>query len=617
MFRKAPNIKTELKLSDKEAKRLQADAARFLNLTAEQAALLFPRKPGMSVQKCGGGMAAKIYASDGVALAVDTGSALVPSLPSLWRLPAATFVTLLVPEQTAPFLIGGSDLMLPGVHGVRLQAGADAAAPLAAGAVACVCVLGNPAPFAVGILLVDQPQLAAQLESPGATKGRCLELVHVFGDALWLASGAPLPNGGFVVTEEGKAVRSLAEEGAPEGTFDGCALPLGAVERADEPAAADADAPDADADADADDDDDADDEHENAAAQDALLEACFLQAAHAIRDKSLPMPLNTLYAQHMRPGRPRGRSLDVRQSSHRKLLPFMRAMEARGLCALSTPAKGGEPALRAIERTAPEYRAHAPWEDTAAAATAEAAAAQRGGVPPLSVSLVLRPCEAQWPLFPDDRKALYDKPAALAYLHAHVDALAAAAAADDARAPAERAGGGALVTLDPALTDALFCGDGDGAARPTRLALGEVRVRWLARMEQWTRIGGGGLRRPTLHAGAAPKLLAVRTEQRRGHMVTVLSGLTALGLDEKAVRAVALELQAVVGGAAAVEEVTLQHGGPPRLDVMVQGLWDRTVIEHLRVAHDVPERLVDSKAASQPKAMQQKRVKAATNVRRS
>ncbi|KAJ1619732.1 hypothetical protein T492DRAFT_848343 [Pavlovales sp. CCMP2436] len=294
MFRKPANVKSEQKLSDKDAKKLQADAVRLLGISAEDAGKLLPRKPGLSVQKCGGGLSAVIYTSEGCAVAFECGAgdALVPSLPSLWRMPPGTFPTLFVPEETAPFLVGGSDLMLPGVHGLLLP---DAGQPLVPGTVACVAALGNSAPFAVGMLLVGRAELDAQLAAPGGVKGRCLQLLHVFGDTLWLASGAPLPNRGFVVTETGKEVHPCSVEGEEEAAAivgpafgDAPAADGGATEASGEGGGGGGDGALAAA--------------ADAAYQDQLLEQCFLQAARSVGDKLLPMALNTFYANHMRPG---------------------------------------------------------------------------------------------------------------------------------------------------------------------------------------------------------------------------------------------------------------------------------------------------------------------------
>lgn len=299
MFRKPPNIKSEQKLSDKDVKKLQVDAAHKLFMSADQAAELLPRKPGLIVRQCGGGMTARIFTSEQRAIAFGTGDGgIVPSLPSVWRLPAGTFATLHVPEPVAGFMLNGSDLMLPGVHGISLPDGADPDECLAPGGIACVAVFGNPCAFAVGKLLVGRSEIEAQISGPGCVKGRCLTTLHVFGDHLWQSSGALLPNAGFVVTEEAKGVHALqsaACTACTAGSAETCSVSGGAG--ADEPRAGAANASDP---GNGGADDGASGGRE---AQDRLLESCFLQAAHAVSDKALPLPLNTFYANHMRPNR--------------------------------------------------------------------------------------------------------------------------------------------------------------------------------------------------------------------------------------------------------------------------------------------------------------------------
>jgi translation initiation factor 1 (eIF-1/SUI1) len=278
--------------------------------------------------------------------------------------------------------------------------------------------------------------------------------------------------------------------------------------------------------------------------------------------------------------------------------------------------------LRSIARSAPEYVNHQIWSDTAAAAEASIA-----GLPPLTVSLVYRPGEAQRPLFPPDRKALYDEVDALRILHLHIDTEGGitgrrggegggggVGGSGDGKAgankPAERCKGDVPVLLDPRLADALF--SGQKGSVPTRLSLGEIRHRWVGLLEPWTRVAGGSLAKPALRPGKAPALVSIRTEQRRGHMVTVVGGVSVLGIDK---RQLADELLALLGAAAGVEGTPTKEG-PPRLDVMVQGLWDRAVAEHLSTAHGVPARVVENRAAGRA-GMHQKKEKAATNVRKS
>lgn len=306
------------------------------------------------------------------------------------------------------------------------------------------------------------------------------------------------------------------------------------------------------------------------------------------------------------PSRPAGTSLDVKASSHKKLLPFLRSLEARGLCTLSQAGPAAEPLLRSIVRAAPEYLNHEVWSATAAESSDS-----RTGLPPLTVSLLYRPGEAQRPLFPPDRKALYDEPAALRVLHLHIDAeRGIAGRRGDGGGEAERCKGDVSVLIDQRLADALF--SGQMGSLPTQLSLGEVRHKWVGLLEPWTRVAGGSLAKPALRPGKAPALVSIHTEQRRGHMVTVIGGVHVLGIDE---RQLADELQALVGAAAGVEGTPTKEG-PPRLDVMVQGLWDRAVAEHLCAVHGVPARVVENRAAGRA-GMHQKKDKAATNVRKS
>ena len=83
-------------------------------------------------------------------------------------------------------LLNGADLMMPGVRGVqRWREG------LGEGDVACVMVHGNPAPLAVGRLLVSGAAVLSALSAAQLVQGRCLEVLHVFGDALWKCAPPP------------------------------------------------------------------------------------------------------------------------------------------------------------------------------------------------------------------------------------------------------------------------------------------------------------------------------------------------------------------------------------------------------------------------------------------
>ena len=130
---------------------------------------------------------------------------LLPTLLALWRAP-------ILPA----FLINNSDLMLPGMLGYENWRDG-----LNAGDVACIAVHGNPAPLALGRLLVSGAAVTASLSNPTPTpnptptlkpkpnptpnqvtaslsaaeavQGRCLEVLHVFWRRLTLPLPLPLP----------------------------------------------------------------------------------------------------------------------------------------------------------------------------------------------------------------------------------------------------------------------------------------------------------------------------------------------------------------------------------------------------------------------------------------
>ena len=271
------------------------------------------------------------------------------------------------------------------------------------------------------------------------------------------------------------------------------------------------------------------------------------------------------------------------------------AMAAEGLCELSIP-KSGEPTVSAIRRDAAAYRTFECWERTAEDAEIEATSGGRG--PPLSLTQLYRPREPQKSIFAacgeTDRKAFYSLEEATALLERYV-------ASECGGVPGNN---GDKVTLDPTLTDALFKGEDrpEGVPLPTHLQWHALKQRWGARLEVWTRIAGGGLEKPKLCAGKTPPPIVVTTQQRRGHSVTLVDQLATYGIDPQAL---AQELQTAFGASSGVEDGKT---------VMLQGLWDRSVGEHITSTHGLPAVCIDNKAAGKA-GMSQKKDKKATNIR--
>ena len=495
-----------------------------------------------------------------------------------------------MPAPVSEYLINFADLMTPGI--LAATGPVDA---LQVGDPLCVLVEGNPCAVAVGRLRCAAPSSPALQQSP-RLKGRALETLHVFGDALWKYAENSIPNDGFLVAEDGSRgwCRSTAAAATPSATpVRAARRPTARPTRSPTPWPTPRSTP------------------RRIARRWTIASACFLYAATTLKDKQLPLPINLFYSQHLRPLRPAGTTLDVKASRWKKLGAFLQAMADEGLCEVGVPpAKKGAPkgsgelCVRAFVRDADAYRAFVPWEATAAAAEADGG----GGAAPLRADDVYRPREHQRAVFDalglTDRKAVYTRDEAVAVLERHAEQHAL------------RAGGGASksLTLDPILCDALYKGaSGAPSPLPTSLQLREATKLWVERLEPWTRVSGGALEKPLLRPGGGGGLaITISTAQRRGHHVTLVSDLEPFAIDPNAL---ASALQARAGASAVVQEIEGVKQAVMRREVMLQGLWDRAVAEVLAAPpFGVPPRCIANKANSK---MNQKKEKAATNVRRS
>lgn len=74
---------------------------------------------------------------------------------------------------------------------------------------------------------------------------------------------------------------------------------------------------------------------------DHLLWISALQACKSkVRPKALPLLANTFYSEYLLKSRPVNTTLDFKQSSYKKLLPFLRHLEAQGVLKLAEPSEG-------------------------------------------------------------------------------------------------------------------------------------------------------------------------------------------------------------------------------------------------------------------------------------
>lgn len=122
----------------------------------------------------------------------NTGSSLFPTVYALSRVPTI-LPCFLLHSPVSKFVLNGADLMVPGVIVPDHPEVAFGSEGLRKGLPFAVRVVGNPVPFAVGITVID-------LAGFKSGRGRAMDVLHVYGDALW-ASGScvspVLPPPGF------------------------------------------------------------------------------------------------------------------------------------------------------------------------------------------------------------------------------------------------------------------------------------------------------------------------------------------------------------------------------------------------------------------------------------
>eukprot|EP00411_Alexandrium_monilatum_P045529 CAMPEP_0175445392 /NCGR_PEP_ID=MMETSP0095-20121207/59725_1 /TAXON_ID=311494 /ORGANISM="Alexandrium monilatum, Strain CCMP3105" /LENGTH=595 /DNA_ID=CAMNT_0016745621 /DNA_START=1 /DNA_END=1788 /DNA_ORIENTATION=- len=592
MFKKSASVafKGETRLRGKEAKKLKEAVA--LQLGGEDAATaILPSKGDIVSRKAGGGSTAQFFFADGTCILVqldgraDVGDAeLVPSLPALWSIGADALPCVLLQPAVARFISRGANVMAPGIRAVRPARGADAAPEL--GSLVSVRVVGNPSACAVGRLRLH----AAVLGTPG-TKGEAVEVLHYFGDALWEACGSPRP-AGFVGDE-------IAITDAREAAELLGATPVG------EPAAAGADAASSDkspfggapvggASAPAEAEDASGAGEMGPEEMDRYLLECFLQAAKTrIKDKDLPMAGNTLYAQHMRGCRRAGSNLDVKQSSKKKLAPFLAQLEELGVLALK---KGSaDPVVTRICRDHPDVSSWRPWPRSATAEAAAEGGGSEGGsgsaAATIAIETVWRPGARLAPLL--DATGVQAPEDGCWTREQLAEVLKRYADAKDLWMKNNRK----RMTLDELLSG--LAGEGDASSHLDGLVDRTLRSLQVCHRVSTPQGGAQGGVRRTVRPGRPP-VVQVRTDTRRGHAVTLAHGLEAYGVD---MDALASCLQKALAASASVER-------EPQVAVVVQGFWDVAVADWMQRI-GIPAESIQQQAK---KGQQQKKTKQATNI---
>ncbi|XP_037099169.1 eukaryotic translation initiation factor 2D [Syngnathus acus] len=395
MFAKPFRVKSNIVMKGSDRRKLKADiAAAFPSLSSDELSELVPNKEEFNVVKIytHKGDAVTIYVGHKNPLFFEMEKQLYPTVYMLWRYPAAlpTFRTW---PPVLHKLVGGADLMLPGV-----VVPSDGLPDVKRGDSCAVTLVNNKAPVAIGTAAVS----CAEMQSLGM-KGRGVCVLHSYMDHLWAfgeksspptlrdaEGGAPDLNGDQCLAEEQEEdeEEEEAEHQASQLVKDQACPAVaeqaeGEVEKANEEG-----------------EQAHQDDKSPQEVMDALLWQCFLLALKSkVKKSELPLLTSTFLRNHMVSCCPSGKHLDIKKSSYKKLSKFLHVMQQQhSLVRVKELTKGVESIVE-VDWKSPELRFSAPVE-TVIEAVPQTEAQYH---PPEITALYSVPARLQ-PLFQDANK---------------------------------------------------------------------------------------------------------------------------------------------------------------------------------------------------------------------
>ncbi|KAK4570671.1 hypothetical protein RGQ29_029498 [Quercus rubra] len=505
--------------------------------------------------------------------------------------------------EVSRFIIGGADLMFPGI-----SVPVEGLPSFLAGETWAVKVPGNPAPIAVGATTMSSTEaLKAGL------RGKALRITHHYHDILWESvEGRYVPNAGFfedVVFEDPALLQSGQASDSCEGSTDvsngqrngddniEVGENVDVTDVFDEANHASSSSKQIDVD--------------NATAEeiiggvgdlkvtdnvlsedlnvqhtlstedvDALLDKCLLQALHTtIKDKDLPMPGSTLWANHVLPCRPSGITLDIKKSSHKKLSKWLQAKSSIGLISVKEDKYKKEVMLLSVNRNNVEYSSFKPEKRQVEKndQISDHAANESRSNKVLDVAEIYKPSVHVNPIFASvgaNTGNLYSASEATDIVFKYVEK-------ENLVKPTDRS----IVVLDPILCDALFKGAiKKGSRYPTEIHKKDLGAAFISRMQPHHIVTRGG--ESVVRKGAL-KAIQILTERRQGNKkVTKLSGMESFLIDAEAL---ASELQKKFACSTSVTELPGKKGH----EVLVQGGVIDDLAKHLIEQYGIPKRYIE------------------------
>ncbi|XP_020537372.1 eukaryotic translation initiation factor 2D isoform X2 [Jatropha curcas] len=503
--------------------------------------------------------------------------------------------------EVSRFVIGGADLMFPGI-----TVPAEGLPSFSAGEVWAVKVPGNPAPIAVGSTTMKSTEAIK-----AGLRGKALRITHYYRDLLWESvEGHYVPNAGFledVVFEDPAFSSSVKVPDACEAGGDddqqnedqskeiGESADLNEVTSEPHPSSnvkldskndiveqVSADVGDLKIkDNIATDESNAEGQHMLSTTDvDAYLDKCLLQALHmTVKDKDLPMPGSTLWSNHVLPCRPSGVMLDIKKSSHKKLSKWLQAKSSAGLISVKEDKYKKETVLFSINRAHPDYLSFKPEkrQEQKIDQTADQATSASRPQKTLEVTEIYKPSVHVNPIFASvgaDTGKLYSASEASDIVFKYIEK-------ENLVKPTNKA----FVVLDPTLCDALFKGAiKKGSTYPTEIHKKDLGLTFVSRMQAHYVVTRGS--ESVVRKGSL-KAIQIVTERRQGNKkVTKVSGIESFLMDAEAL---ASELQKKFACSTSVQELPGKKG----FEVLIQGGVIDDVARHLVEQYGVPKRYIE------------------------
>ncbi|KAB2019130.1 hypothetical protein ES319_D08G276500v1 [Gossypium barbadense] len=602
MFKKAVEAKAQQRLSGADRKKLKRTIRdRFPRASDADIDALLPPKAEMTVSKFQNRV--HVYGVEGgfpLFFNVDgRGSEIYPTVFALWELPEMLPYFMLKGGEVSRFVIGGADLMFPGI-----SVAAEGLPSFSAGEPWAVKVPGNPAPIAVGSTTMSSAEaLKAGL------RGKALRIMHYYRDLLWESvEGHYVPNSGFledVVLEDPSFLASNQPSDSSEGATCESDVQQSCVNNENTEGSIDVNGAISDACAAS-----MQNDSENAAKEittdasdlkstanvdaakldielsslsiedvDSHLDRCLLQALHTtVKDKDLPMPGSTLWSNHVLPCRPSGITLDIKKSSHKKLSKWLQAKTSTGLITVKEEYKK-EAMLISVNRGHPEYLQFKPEKRPVekVVQAGDSAASESRSQKALEVVEVYKSSVHVNPIFASvgaDTGKLYSASEATDIVFKYIE-----------KENLVKQTNKATVVLDATLCDALFKGAiKKGSTYPTEIHKKDLGATFINRMQAHHMVTRGG--ESVVRKGVL-KTVQIMTERRQGNKkVTKVSGLETFLIDPEAL---ASELQKKFACSTTVAELPGKKG----LEVLIQGGVIDDVARHLLEQYGIPKRYIE------------------------